>query len=49
MHWGVACVTARAGVYAIMMGSLTDDHIRHRPDFMDEAKVQSVSSKNNTW
>ena len=43
MHWGVACIAARSGVYA--MGSLTDDHIRHRPDFMNEAKVQSVSSK----
>ena len=28
MHWGVASITARADVYAMMMGSLTDDQIR---------------------
>ena len=28
MHWGVACTTARADVYAMMMGSLTHDQIR---------------------
>ena len=32
MHWGVACTTARADdVYAMMMGSLTDDQMRHSP------------------
>ena len=25
MHWGVACIAARADVFAMMMGSLTDD------------------------
>ena len=29
MHWGVASIAARAGVYA-MVGSLTDDQIRQQ-------------------
>ena len=37
MRWGVACVTARADVYAMMMGSLTDDQILHNPHYVDEA------------
>ena len=28
MHLGVACITARADVYAMMMGSLADDQKR---------------------
>ena len=43
MDWGVAFVTARAGVYAMMMGgSLPDDQGRHGPDYTDEANVQSA-------
>ena len=39
MHWGMVCTTAGAGVYAMTMGSLTDDQIRHSPDYTDEANV----------
>ena len=42
MHWGVACIKARADVYAMMIGPLTDDHTRHSPDYVDEGDVQSV-------
>ena len=42
MHWGVACITARADVYAMMMGSLIDDEERHCPQCIDEANVQPV-------
>ena len=44
MHWGVALITARAGVHATMMGSLPDDQVRHSPDYryIDEATVQSA-------
>ena len=41
----MACTTALAHVYARMMGSLTDDQIRRRPEYIDEAKAH-VSSKN---
>ena len=42
MHWRAACITARADVYVMMMGSVTDDQKRHSPDYIDEADVQSV-------
>ena len=42
MHCGVAYMTARADVYAVMMGSLTDDQTRHSPAYTDEANVQPV-------
>ena len=38
MHWGVACIAARAEVYA--MDSLTDDQKKHSPDYIDDANVQ---------
>ena len=37
MHGGVACRIARADLHAMMMGSLTDDQIRHSPDYIDGA------------
>ena len=43
MHWGVACITLRSNVYAMMMGSLDDRQIRHSPDYIDEANIQSVA------
>ena len=45
MHWGVAIVTACADVNAMMMGSRTDDHIRHNPDYIDDVSVQSALKK----
>ena len=45
MHWGMACITARADVYAMMMGSLTDDQTRHSPDYIGKTNVCSVSIK----
>ena len=42
IDWRVACITARADVYTMMMGSLTDDQMRHSPDDVVEANVQSV-------
>ena len=49
MHWGVAFITACAGVYATMMGSLLDDQVGHSQDYRytDEATVQSVLK--HTW
>ena len=35
--WGVAFITARAGVYAIMMGSVPDDQVRHSAGYINEA------------
>ena len=29
-------------MYAIMMGSLTDDQVKRGPDYIDEANVQSM-------
>ena len=57
MHWGVACITARADVFTMMIGSLTRDQIRKgSPDYIhgiDEANVQSelknVSSNVGRW
>ena len=41
-YWGVACIWARADMYAIIIGSLADDQIRHSPEYIDEANIQSV-------
>ena len=41
IHWGVVCIAARADVYAMMMCSLTDDHIR-QPRSYHQANFQSV-------
>ena len=41
MHWGVACIIARADVYAVMMGSVTDDQIR-QPRSYRRGIVQSA-------
>ena len=30
-HWGAACISARADVYVVMMGSLTDDQSTTQP------------------
>ena len=38
---GVVSTAAPADVYAMIMGSLNDGQIRHNPDYIDEAKVQS--------
>ena len=47
-HWGEACITARrADVYAMMMGSLTDDRLRHSPDYTDEANVSAQLVEKN--
>ena len=48
MHWGVAFITARAGVRAMMMGSLPDDQLRQHRFCIGEANVQSVL-KHNTY
>ena len=40
MHWNVACLIASAGVYAMMMGSLTDGQIT-RLNKTERKKVQT--------
>ena len=39
MHWVVASITARVDVYVMMVGSLTDDQIRHSPDYIDGSNL----------
>ncbi|CAN0488054.1 unnamed protein product [Laminaria digitata] len=38
MHWGVACITARADVYAMMTGSVSEDQI-------STAQVTGISTR----
>ena len=48
MHWVVASITARVDVYVMMVGSLTDDQIRHSPDYFDGAHDQSTLKNINS-